>query len=65
MIKRFRVRLHGPEWQTLLEAASDANLSVNVLMRRAIREYLERRRYYLPPYEPQETGRHISARKLR
>jgi predicted transcriptional regulator len=49
-IRSHRVRLHDPEATVLREFADDANLSPNVMMRRAIREYCQRHGYFIPPY---------------
>ncbi|MFF3879036.1 ribbon-helix-helix domain-containing protein [Streptomyces sp. NPDC001978] len=50
MIQRFSARLHEPEAEALLTLADDSGESPNVLMRRAIREYVQRAGVLIPPY---------------
>ncbi|MGW6895778.1 ribbon-helix-helix protein, CopG family [Streptomyces sp. NPDC054919] len=49
-IRPVRVRLHDPELAALLTLAGETDTTPNVIMRRAIREYVERHGVLIPPY---------------
>lgn len=49
-LTRTRVRLHDPELTALRALSGDTGTTPNLLMRRAIREYVERHGVPIPPY---------------
>ncbi|WP_443050921.1 ribbon-helix-helix protein, CopG family [Streptomyces sp. NBC_00208] len=47
---RTHVRLHDPELAALRALSGDTDTTPNVIMRRAVREYVERHGVPIPPY---------------